>query len=286
MQTSLRLDHAADALAQAQAAMAALRLRMSAPRDDGEALLRMSSMLRATAYGQPGTLAFATALAIDEIRRRGEMPVLPPPAIHPQVSVVLCVSHVDACLAALCELSADPASHQAEILLADDGVDPGLAMLPVLVRHLRVISVADDAGADCNLAVSVCRAPTLVLTHGGMIAAPAADDVWIGRLAATALERFGVSLAAPTRRCDGLRIAVSRMLWQAAGGIDSAMIDGQGLEFADLALKLRLLGGRLIVVDDSAAIPAGDIGPTRSWQAVAGFRARWNDVLMKPAHAA
>ena len=77
------------------------------------------------------------------------------------VSLVLSAADTAAAMGSLHGLAALLGDVAGEVLLADDSADPGLALLPTLVRGIRVIG--GDDGQACNLAVVAARAPVVML---------------------------------------------------------------------------------------------------------------------------
>ena len=279
--TIARLDAAAVELAQAQAAVDRLRARMARPRPVEAALPRMAAMLQACGVARPGTFEFAAALARIELQHRCGQLDLPASPADPRVTLVLSATSLDATVALLRRVAPDLVAQQAELLLADDGDEPGIAVLAATLRHLRVIT-GEDAVSACNLAAIAGRGTRVAWLEG-----EAAIDQWptagenevlVGPEAADALARFGVSLGSPGGRAPGLRIMVPRDLWHAAGGLDPAMDDGGGLALADLCLKLRLLGARLTPLESERPASSRRVASARVWQAVESFRARWGDL--------
>jgi len=271
--TTARLDHAGETLARLQQALDGLRGRLAEPEPAVSPVARMAALLAAAAVAPPGSAGFAAAAAGAALSQRfGRLDLLSPDA--PLVTLVLSAANPSDAMATLQALAPLLVGAGGEVILANDTDDPGLALLPTLVNGLRVIG--GDHGQASNLAVSAARAPVVMLLDAspGWLALPLPDEVWIGPGAVGALERFGVRLAPSVPATHGLRLAVSRAWWEAAGGLDTDIEDGQGLDLADLCLKLRLLGVKLVAMAGSAA-PRRSVPTERHLAAQARFRARW-----------
>jgi hypothetical protein len=268
-----RLDCAAGTLARLQQALDGLRARMAEPEPAVSPMARMAALLAAAAVAPPGSAGFAVAAASAALSQRFGTLALPLPEA-PLVTLVLSAANPSDAMATLHALAPLLGDAAGEVLLANDTDDPGMALLPTLVGGLRVIG--GDHGQACNLAVSAARAPVVMLLDAspGRLAVPSPEEVWLGPGAVDALERFGVRLGPPEPAIHGLRLAVSRAWWEAAGGLDGDIDDGQGLDLADLCLKLRLLGVKLVPMAGSAT-PRRVVPTERHLVAQARFRARW-----------
>ena len=269
--TTSRLDRAAGTLAQLQQALDRLRARMAEPEPAVAPMARMAAMLAAAAVAPVGSAGFAAAAARAALSQRfGALEL--PSADAPVVSLVLSAADTADAMGSLHGLAALLGDVAGEVLLADDSADPGLALLPTLVRGIRVIG--GDDGQACNLAGLAARAPVVMLLDAapGRLDLPLADEVWLGAGAVDAMERVGIRLGPPVQSVAGLRLATSRAWWQAAGGLDGEMDDGGGLDLADLGLKLRLLGARLVPMGGAAR---RGLPTERYCAAQARFRARW-----------
>ena len=190
--TTSRLDRAAGTLAQLQQALDRLRARMAEPEPAVAPMARMAAMLAAAAVAPVGSAGFAAAAARAALSQRfGALEL--PSADAPVVSLVLSAADTADAMGSLHGLAALLGEVAGEVLLADDSADPGLALLPTLVRGIRVIG--GDDGQACNLAVLAARAPVVmlllaVLLKLGRIASP--------RLEAGAGAVFGFFAAAVT----------------------------------------------------------------------------------------
>lgn len=270
-----RLDRIATELGQLQSTLAALRRRVARPAPDAGALPRLAALLLASVDARPGTTEFAIAAARHALEQWPGRLQLPPAPFRPRVSLVL---RAASAMPALRGLAPGLLQAQAEILVIDDTSDPEIAIWADAWPGLCLIS-GEDHVAACNLAVAAASAPEIVLQSGPGASGeawprPGAGEVLVGPGAGAALARWGIGLG-PTAGCHtGLGLALSRTLWNETGGLDPAMADGQGLELADLCLKARLLGARLV----PAAGADRGCGGAPSWPAVAAFRARWGDL--------
>lgn len=271
--TMARLDHAAETLARLQQALDGLRARLAGPDTAVSPMARMAALVAAAAVAPPGSPGFAAAAASAALSQRFGALDLRSPDV-PLVTLVLSAANPYEAMATLHALAPLLRDTAGEIILANDNDDPGMALLPTLVRGLRVIG--GDQGRSCNLAVSAAHAPTMMLLNAapGRLAVPSPEEVWLGPGAVDALERSGVRLGPSVQAIHGLRLAVSHAWWEAAGGLDGEMDDGQGLDLADLCLKLRLLGAKLVPMAGSAA-PRRIVLTERHLAAQARFRARW-----------
>jgi hypothetical protein len=271
--TMARLDRAGGTLARLQLALDGLRARMAEPEPTERPMARMAALLAAAAVAPPGSPGFAAAAANATLSQRFG-PLDLPSADAPLITLVLSAANPSEAMATLHALAPLLNDAAGEVMLANDTADPGMALLPTLVRGLRVIG--GDHGQSCNLAVSAARAPTVMLLDAAprRLAVPLPEEVWLGPGALDALDRFGVRLGPPVHAIPGLRLAVSRASWEAAGGLDGEMDDGHGLDLADLCLKLRLLGAKLVPIAGHAA-PRGTALTERHLAAHARFRARW-----------
>lgn len=283
-----RLDRLASGMASLQGLVAGLRERTARPRGADLALERMAVLTAAQAWSdaRPGSPAFAVAVAREELRRRLGGRELPAP-IHPiRVSTIYRAGSIDSSLVALPALAEGLRATRGELLVADAGADPRTALLPSLLRHLRLMDGGGDAATACNLCVSGARGETVLLLGPGISAFTAlpaigADEVWVGRRAVDSLARWGVGLGPSQPGGAGFDLALPRALWHEAGGLDPVMQDGGGLDLADLCLKLRLLGARLIPWAVSGghwhAVAAG----SQAEAAAEAFRARWGDITVE-----
>ncbi len=282
-----RLDVVSDEITALEGSLSLVRARLQRPRAADQMLARMAAMLAACGNERPGTPGFAARVACDALGERAKSIRLNARPTLPAMSVVLCAHHVDAALCAMRDVAPLLSCAGAEMLLADGGDDPEVALLASVVRHLRVIG-GDGAARACNAAVRAARAEWVILMDAAESVPrswvlPPPDCAWVGVAGTARLVQVGVPLGDVAADLPAWRLVVSRQNWEAAGGLDAEMVDGQGLELADLCQKLRLLGVRLVPVGDAALVQVAPPDRVRAWHAMDAFRARWGDSAPRPA---
>jgi hypothetical protein len=182
------------------------------------------------------------------------------------------------------------AGQDAALILADAGADPHTLLLPGLVSGLALAHQPSQAAA-VNAAVAMLRAEVIVVLHAGrppsgvslaclgqhLKTHPA--SLLTGDTVRDILERWAMQPHAPLLNLPGvldLLLATSATLWREAGGLDPDMEDGAGLDYADLALRLGLLGAAWHVVETPARqTTRAAAEPGLAWQAATRFRTRW-----------
>ena len=257
----------------------ALRLRAACGPDEAFVLDRMAAMLKASATARPGTPGFALEVEREAFLRQFGRVSLPQRSGPDDVSLVLMgetLTHVMGIIVALVAMLRDDGM---EVLVADAGADPRTRLLPLHIAELRVIGGKDGASA-CNLAVSAARANSVVVLGGTPASpklAPPPGSAWVGRAGSQSLARWGIRLPAAPKPQPGVLIATSRASWDAAGGLDGGMEDGDGLEIADLALRLHRAGTLVLSCDAFEAQPQRPLDPGRQWHCVQRFRTNWGD---------
>jgi len=278
-----RLDRAAAAVARLRQDLATLQARVAAPALADRALDEMAALLWASRIARPGSAEFVAARARSALLQRFGTLDLPRTSAASRASVILLGGTAASAMAALKDLIALLAVDPVDLVLADIGTGPDVALLATLVRDLRVIGAPTDPRRAVTLAVSATHAPTVVLLDAAVARwpMPSGGEVWVGQVVQDCLARFGVRLGPPRHAAPGLCLALSRTMWEAAGGLDATMMDGQGLDMADICLKLRMLGAELVAVSGRSAAPVQVVGDTDV--AAAAFRARWGDLRMQAA---
>ena len=257
----------------------ALRRRVACGPDEAFVLDQMAAMLRASAKARPGTPGFALEVEREAFLRQFGRVVLDQRSGPDDASLVLmggALAHVMAMIVALVPMLRDGGM---EVLVADMGADPRTRLLPLHIAELRVIG-GEDAASACNLAVSAARGRNVAVL-GGIPAstklAPPAGQAWVGGTGSQSLARWGIRLPASPVAQPGVLIATSRASWQAVGGLDAEMDDGDGLAIADLVLRLHRAGTLVMSCDAFEAQPRGPLDPSRQWRCVQRFRTIWGD---------
>jgi hypothetical protein len=283
-----RLDRAAAAVVRLQQTFAVLQARIAKPQAPDLVLARMSALLSAASVARPGTAEFVAAGARAELLGRVGSLRLPSIPAHPAASVVLLADDAEAAIAVLRGMVALLVAEPMELLVAACSGAPEIAMLAAVVSNLRVIGATSDQDQVINVAVSASHAERVILLDAApdAWAAPQAQDVWVGQAVLDRLGQFGVRLPESSHVDAGLHMAMPRALWDAAGGLDATMADGQGLELADMCLKLRLLGARLVAVPGRSRWRGNPSARRAPDIAMAAFRERWGDLRMEATPAA
>lgn len=257
----------------------ALRLRAACGPDEAFVLDRMAAMLKASATARPGTPGFALEVEREAFLRRFGLVALPQRSGADDASLVLmgdALADIMGIILALVPMLRDGGM---EVLVADSGADPRTRLLPMHIAELRVIGGKDGVSA-CNLAVSAARGDSVVVLGGVPVSpqlAPPPGSAWVGGAGSRSLARWGIRLPAAPVPQAGVLIATSRASWQAQGGLDAGMEDGDGLEIADLALRLHRAGTLVLSCDAFEDQPRRPLDPGRQWQCVQRFRTKWGD---------
>jgi hypothetical protein len=262
-----------------------LRLRALGGPDEASVLERLAAMLGACGQARPGTPAFAMEVEREAFLRRFGRIALPLRVGPAEFSLVLSADPIMQTMAMIAAFARILPDGRAEMLVADDSTDPRTRLLPMHVAGLRVIG-GKDATSACNLAVAAARCGDVVVLDAvpaSTIMPPPPGVAWIGGAGSLSLARWGMKLPRAPAPQPGLTVAVSVASWRAAGGLDANMADGDGLEIADLALRLIDAGLQVMGCDTLEARARPSVDPDRQWRCVQRFRARWGD---RPASAA
>jgi len=301
-----RLDFAAAEIARLQAEVADLQAMLAVRRAGNAAglpLQQMAAMLAVRSWRAPKASAdapsFAAAMAQEELLRRHAGFTLPRQNVDAGVGIVLLAApEVDHTIAALRSLATAMSGLDVSLVLADDGSDPRTALIHTVARGVAVappvgghacdtLNAAVD-GLRCGCVVilrAVALPPSTVALHSLLLAlSDAPETALLGTPGGDSLGRWGMAntelpLALPAPLA--LMLAVRRAHWTEAGALDGALEDGAGLECADLALRLRLLGHDVRDVrTPEAAASAALVAPDarRAWRAATRFRERWGDL--------
>jgi len=252
---------------------------------------QLAALLAARAGSRDETVLLAPAIALDGLRRgagRVEMPLIGRPAL----SLVMPAGRdASATLRRLAALAPALSAAEAEIVLVDDGADPATALLPALAPnlvYLRADSLAEAAHAARGTVVAVLEAEPPAPSATALLAlaqrtAAAPRTVLLGATALAACKRVAALDATPAE-CPapgrlGLRVALAGALLVRAGGLEPSMVDGAGLECADLWLRCRLLGADALAWREPAGAPgeapARRVPAHSAERALAAFRQRW-----------
>lgn len=212
-----------------------------------------------------------------------------PEVTAPVISLVLPATGAAGSVDRIAALAPALAEARAELLLLDAGDDPRVALLPVALRHLRLLSngAAGGVSGAMALAVAAARGQWVVLL-GESPALPSAaallalaralsvsgPDLLLGAAAAAvaggiAARSGGATLCLPARL--GVVVGGRRDLCRALG--PPAPRDPI-LAAADIALRARLLGRAWHIIQEPAA-RGGAVPATAPDDAGARLRARW-----------
>jgi hypothetical protein len=263
-----------------------------------DAFGQLSALLTARVRAGDETVPLAPAVALDGLRRVAgplDVPLIGRPALS---LVMPSGPDAPATLRRVAALIPALAAAEAEIVLIDDGADPGTALIPALAPNLvylragspdQVADILSEAtrivrGAVIAVLEAEPREPSATalrtLAH---CTAGAPRTVLLGATALAALRRVDAcdvtppDCPAPGRL--GLRIALAGDLLVRAGGLEAAMADGAALESADLWLRCRLLGADALAWREPAGSPgeavARRVHPQTALRALAAFRHRW-----------
>ena len=247
--------------------------------DEASVLERMAAMLGACSKARPGSPEFALQVEREAFRRQFGAVSLPDGSGEDGGSLVLLGGDLGPAVAMVQSLAPILADAELEILVADQGRDPRTRLLAMHIQGLRVIS-AGDAVSACNLAVAAARGSRIAILSGPVEASdpmPPKDVAWVGSAGSFSLARWGVMLPVASMAKPGLAIATARADWLAAGGLDPLMEDGDGLEIADLALRLHQSGIAVLSCGASEPWTRRPHDQKRQWQCIHRFRARWGD---------
>lgn len=287
-----RLDRLSAQIAALESELGGLRTLASGRTAASQAMQQLAQHAQAASRGQATSVTgHAASLVKAVLQSQLEGLTLPASPETPAISVVLSHATVPAVIDTLHAVAPGLAKLSAEILLADLGHDPTASLLAAHLQHLRVMQGANRALA-CNVCVTAARGEWIILLTPGRpsateatLAALAArlrpNRVVVGRLVQDSLARHGVPLGPAAPGPSGLLLALPRALWIAASGLDPAFEDGGGLVLADLCLRLRLLGARLVPLDGGRAPDRAEDIP----DAALAFRARWGDLQLDMAPA-
>jgi hypothetical protein len=242
-----------------------------------------------------GDLAHELAARAGTSLRAGPTLALPEVAT-PRFSIVLAADTAASAYRRAAALAPALAAVAAELILVDPGHDASAALLPGRLRNLRYLRAAPDAD-PCAAALPHARGEHLLLldrypaepSAAGLlafarVATASSPALWLGADLSDTLAQLHaparVAASLPGRL--GLRLCVPRALLAELGPPDAPLIDGAGLEWADLAFKARLLGIAVHGVSEpQPADPADALPPVPRpatlHRARAAFHRRWGE---------